>query len=732
MKLLTRMKVAVMAAVCALASSLSAVDYSLTIKNGVLSGYTGTLPEEFDLVIPDGVKAIGAEAFKYCYQLTSVVIPDSVKEIRREAFRGCVMLASVTLPDGLKALPAEIFKECYAASITIPASMSKIELNALNGVWKIDVDSGNKNFKMENGLLLSKDGTILVQCPSSETGDVVVPSGVKTIQSGAFESMADRASVTLPASVTKIEGTFGDYYSVGEIRVDSTNRNYCVRDSGLLTKDGKEFIVAAEKIKGAYSVPAGVTKIWSEAFYGQDEMTSLTIPASVTQIDDYAFRACNALKVVTVSSSCVKQESKKGWFGRDPDSTSKELRVPVGYKGDIPNLPDGSRVVYMETDGSEDGGSEESLFRTAQTFNGWLTGDGFAGTIQAKTTKATTNRKTGVVTSRATVTVTIAGGKKQTFSGNLEIDEDGTYGYLEVEKNGCYLYIEMSRDGLSGDYSDDESMDYYEIQGVRDLFASTDADDKAYVSEVLANWKKTVRCAWQSETDYESSFDGYNTMTFTVGAKGKTKVAGTLVDGTKFSVASQMIIGGDGSCYVPVIVSKKGVSLAFNLILPEDGFSSIRGDGIEVDGLDADYFRFGTSTEIVDDTLTVEVDTSAYLWDLIGGEEGYVYSDLLPDGLEIAVKGTKLTFPKAGKVVMNRYGDIDYDKAGDNPSGLKLSYKAKGGTFTGSFKAYVDYNGCLKTVTVSVSGLIIEGIGYGTATVKKIGSVPFHYHPIGI
>ena len=731
MKLLTRMKVAAIAAICALASSLSAADYSLTIKNGVLTGYTGTLPEELDLVIPDGIKTIGAEAFKYCYQLTSVVIPDSVKEIRREAFRGCVMLASVTLPDGLKVLPAEIFKECYAASITIPASVSKIELNALNGVWKIDVDSGNKNFKMKNGLLLSKDGTILVQCPSFETGDVVVPSGVKTIQSGAFESMADRASVTLPASVTKIEGTFGDYYSVGEIRVDSANRNYCVRDSGLLTKDGKEFIVAAEKIKGAYSVPAGVTKIWSEAFYGQDEMTSLTIPASVTQIDDYAFRECNALKVVTVKGLRVKQESKKGWFGRDPDSTSKELRVPVGYKGDIPNLPDGSRVVYMETDGSEVGGSEESLFRTAQTFNGWLTGDDvFAGTIQVKTTKATANRKTGVVTSKATATVSVVGGKKQTFSGNLEIDEDGTYGYLEVEKNGRYLYVEMSSDGLYGEYSDDEYG--YEIQGVRDLFASTDADDKASVSEVLANWKKTVRCAWQSKSDDESSFNGYNTMTFTVGAKGKTKVAGTLVDGTKFSVASQMIIGGDGSCYVPVIVSKKGVSLSFNLILSEDGFSNCRGEGIEADGLDAEYIRFGTSTEIVDDTLTVEVDTGAYLWDLLGGEEGYVYSDLLPDGLEIAVKGTKLTVPKAGKVVMDRYGDIDYDKAGDNPSGLKLSYKAKDGTFTGSFKAYVDYNGRLKTVTVSVSGLIIEGIGYGTATVKKIGSVPFHYHPIGV
>ena len=383
-------------------------------------------------------------------------------------------------------------------------------------------------------------------------------------------------------------------------------------------------------------------------------------------------------------------------------------------------------IIVRSGSGDGDGESSPSLgiFAAAQTFNGWLTGDGFAGTIQVKTTRATANRKTGVVTSRATATISIAGGKKQTFSGNLEIDEDGTYGYLGVEKGGRYLYVEMSSEGLYGEYADDES--YYEIQGVRDLFASTDSDDKAYVSEVLANWKKTVRCAWQSESDGETSFEGYNTMTFTVGAKGKTKIAGTLVDGTKFSVTSQMIIGGDGSCYVPVVVSKKNVNLAFYLILSEDGFSSCTGDGIEVDGLDMDYFVVGSSTEIFGDTLTVEVDTSAYLWDLLGGDEGCVYTEFLPDGLEIAVKGTKLTLPKAGKVVMDRYGEIDYDKAGDNPSGLKLSYKAKDGTFTGSFKAYVDYNGRLKTVTVSVSGLIIEGIGYGTATVKKVGSVPFN------
>ena len=74
--------------------------------------------------------------------------------------------------------------------------------------------------------------------------------------------------------------------------------------------------------------------------------------------------------------------------------------------------------------------------------------------------------------------------------------------------------------------------------------------------------------------------------------------------------------------------------------------------------------------------------------------------------------------------MLGRDGAVDAAKAGANPSALKLSYRAKDGSFSGSFKAYVDSRGKPKAVTVSVSGVVIDGVGYGTATVKKLGSVP--------
>ena len=89
----------------------------------------------------------------------------------------------------------------------------------------------------------------------------------------------------------------------------------------------------------------------------------------------------------------------------------------------------------------------------------------------------------------------------------------------------------------------------------------------------------------------------------------------------------------------------------------------------------------------------------------------------------MAQKGSKWTLPKAGKVVY-KDGSVDESKLGENPCGLKLTYKAKDGSFKGSFKVYADNGGKLKATTVNVADIVVGGVGYGTATIKKVGSVP--------
>ena len=96
-------------------------------------------------------------------------------------------------------------------------------------------------------------------------------------------------------------------------------------------------------------------------------------------------------------------------------------------------------------------------------------------------------------------------------------------------------------------------------------------------------------------------------------------------------------------------------------------------------------------------------------------------TDYLPDPVEIGLNGTRWTLPKAGRLTMKK-GVLDDSKAGENPAALKLTYKAKDGSFKGSFKVYAEVNGRLKTTTVNVTGVMVNGKGYGAATVKKVGS----------
>lgn len=62
---------------------------------------------------------------------------------------------------------------------------------------------------------------------------------------------------------------------------------------------------------------------------------------------------------------------------------------------------------------------------------------------------------------------------------------------------------------------------------------------------------------------------------------------------------------------------------------------------------------------------------------------------------------------------------VDAEKAGANPAALKLSYKAGTGSFTGSFKAYSNEGGRIRAYALKVTGVLVNGYGYGLATLKK-------------
>ena len=63
---------------------------------------------------------------------------------------------------------------------------------------------------------------------------------------------------------------------------------------------------------------------------------------------------------------------------------------------------------------------------------------------------------------------------------------------------------------------------------------------------------------------------------------------------------------------------------------------------------------------------------------------------------------------------------VDNSDGKTNVSGLRLTYNARQGTFKGTFKVFTwSPNGA--KYTVHVSGVVVNGVGYGTASLKKAG-----------
>ena len=161
--------------------------------------------------LPSGYKIVGNYAFTYKDRVT---IPDGYVEIRMCAFEEG-SFTDLVIPDSVGKLDAEACSDCgNLKSIKFGASLAKVQTEFFDNMWAsglsvIEVSEENVSMFAESNILYDKVTNELMYVPSGLSGDIWFPDSVTVLPSDTFGLMSgkDITSITFHDAITVYPAT---------------------------------------------------------------------------------------------------------------------------------------------------------------------------------------------------------------------------------------------------------------------------------------------------------------------------------------------------------------------------------------------------------------------------------------------------------------------------------------------------------------------------------------------
>ena len=356
---------------CSTLTSVSISKSLTSIGEYVFRGCSGLV----SVSIPNSVTSIGAGAFYECDGLTFVSIPNRVTSIGKYAFAGCTNLTSVRVeattpitidsyvfsnranatlyvPSGCKSSyeTANYWKE-FKEIVEMPSQLKDGDVFTAKTSDNIDmtfkvISESDKTCQVDNGngsAAISTDYEGNLTIPSVVYGyrvisigyrslrrtnitSVVIPNGIETISTEAFEQCSKLTSLDIPNGIktigaeafktcstletSRIPGSVQTIYS--EVFKNCYKLHTVFFEDGI-TKVGSYMFENCSSLVSV-NLPNSINSIEAGAFSQCSGLAEITIPQGTSYIGSYAFSGCAALPSFTIPSE-IKTIETSVFFG---------------------------------------------------------------------------------------------------------------------------------------------------------------------------------------------------------------------------------------------------------------------------------------------------------------------------------------------------------------------------------------------------------------------------------
>ena len=264
----------------------------IAIGNNAFSRYEKLV----SIKLPTSLTSIGDAAFSYCTNLKSIEIPSSVVSIGDSAFNSCTNLTSIVIPDALTSIGDSVFNSCTSLTdIEIPSSVASIGEYAFAGCTKLK--------------------------------EVNIPNSVTNLGDYAFSTCSSLVTVGLSTQMVELPlNTFYKCTSLESVYFQGTINDWCNKlfdaymglypnqelFDNIYIQDNVGTIIYYENkyslLKNIETVALSenVIRISDSAFRNCTKLKSISIPNTVTSIGYSAFLGCGSLVNIDIPSSVNK------------------------------------------------------------------------------------------------------------------------------------------------------------------------------------------------------------------------------------------------------------------------------------------------------------------------------------------------------------------------------------------------------------------------------------------